>query len=243
MHEGHRSRMREKYLKNGEDAFLNHELLETILFYAVPRCNTNEIAHELIEKFGSIRGVADADYYALQTIRGIGENAAVLLKLLGTFSRRYFQDASKDTLRFDKLSLAREFGVSMLRGYPSEQFCALLLDNQLRKVDFIPLTKGTVNHVPINLAEFYRHCLERPVSAVVLYHNHPNGLAVPSREDVNLTYQLESKLTDINVYLLEHFVVSDHSCMPILYAQGASFKSSLAGGDIERERLENFYCN
>lgn len=239
MHEGHRSRMREKYLKGGEEGILDHELLEMLLFYCFPRCNTNEIAHDLIETFGTIEGVVNADPYALQTVRGVGENAALFLNLLGTFYRRCLQCQVKDTMKFNRISVAREFGESMLRGYPNEQVWMLLLDNQLKKIDFVRLTEGTVNHVPFDIGEIFRYCISRQASAVILYHNHPNGLAVPSRDDLALTYQLEAKLAELGVYLLEHFVVSDRSCVPMLSTQGATIRS--AGHKLEKQTIETFY--
>ncbi|MBO5305906.1 MAG: hypothetical protein J6B12_04000 [Clostridia bacterium] len=242
MHEGHRARMREKFLKGGDKALLDHELLEMLLFYAIPICNTNEIAHTLLKTFGSLRGVAEADFYALQTVPGIGENAATLLNLLGTFSRRYLQEPAVHIMKFNKIAVAREFGIFMLRGCANEQLHALLLDNQLRKIDFFMLEEGTANSVSINLQSLYGHCIARHVSAVILYHNHPNGICVPSREDLNLTYTIEGKLADIGIYLLEHFVVSDHSCMSILNVQGSSLRPIKTREKVERQTLEDFYC-
>lgn len=243
MHEGHRERMREKYLKNGAQAFLPHEILEMLLFFAIPRVNTNEIAHELLSKFKSVQGILDADLQELKSVKGIGDQVAMLLSLVSEVRRLSLQPSQKDIRRFDKLSVARDFGIEMLRGHNKEQLCALLLDNQLKKVDFVYLTQGAVNHVPFDLVELYGYCLRPSVSAVILYHNHPNGLAVPSREDINLTYQIESKLADINRCLLEHFVVSDHACMPILYAQGVSFQHLLSKPNLERQTVEDFYNN
>lgn len=242
MHEGHRSRMREKFLKNGGESFLPHEFLEMLLFYAIPRGNTNPIAHKLIEKFGSLSGVIAADYQALKSVDGVGDGAATLIKFVEAFNVACLQDSQRDTVRFDKISVAREFGAAMLGGYSEERFCALLLDNRLRKIDFVTLTRGTVNHVPFDLAELYRACLGKSVSAVILYHNHPSGLSVPSRDDVNLTYQIEAKLADVNLCLLEHFVVGGSSCTPILYATGSSMGNTAARGNVEKATLEDFYA-
>jgi len=242
MHEGHRGRMREKYLKGGEEGLLDHELLEILLFYCIPRSNTNEIAHELLKKFGTLDGVANADYYALQTVHGIGENAALFLNLLGTFNRKCAQSTVRDTKSFHHISVAREFGEAMLRGYPNEQLWALLLDNRLKKIDFVRVNEGTVNHVSFDLEEFYLSCLGRSVSAIILYHNHPKGLAIPSREDLNLTYQIENKLLDVGIHLLEHFVVSDRSCVPMLYTQGAAVRSA-CGNKLDKQTLESFYMD
>ncbi len=243
MHEGHRSRMREKFLKNGGESFLPHEILEMLLFFAIPRSNTNPIAHELIQKFGSLSGVGAADYEALKSVDGIGDNAALLIKVIEAYKIACLQDPQRNTVRFDKIAVAREFGMAMLGGYSEERFGALLLDNQLRKIDFVMLKIGTVNHVPFDLAELYRHCLGKSASAVILYHNHPNGIAVPSRDDVNLTYQIESKLADINVCLLEHFVVTLNSCTAILYAQGSTMGNMATRGRVEKTMLEDFYRN
>ena len=243
MHEGHRSRMRERFLKTEGEGFSPHELLEMLLFFVIPRSDTNPIARELMEQFGSLAGIRAADYYALQSVDGIGEKAALLIKLIEAYNIACLQEPQKDTVRFHKISVAREFGVAMLRSYAEERLCALLLDNRLRKVDFITLKRGTINHVPFDLTELYRCCIGRSVSAVVLYHNHPDGMASPSRDDINLTYQIESKLVDVNVCLLEHFIVSPRACTGILYGQGGAMGNAAARGNLERSTLEAFYCD
>ncbi len=243
MHEGHRQRMREKFLKQGEDAFLPHEFLEMVLFYAIPRCNTNEIAHELMGRFGSFCGVLDAEFEELKEVKGIGENAAILIKMLVAANKLYFQEPQDKVQRFDKLSVARDFGVSRFVGTATEDIYALLLDNQLRKIDCIRLSCGTVNHVAFDLAELYRNCLLRKVSAVILYHNHPHGLAVPSREDVEVTYQIQGKLSDVNICLLEHFVIAELSCYPILCGKNGVSSPAIPRGGIDRKTLDRFYCN
>lgn len=243
MHEGHRQRMRDKFKMQGGEGFLPHELLEMILFYAIPRCNTNEMAHMLIDRFGSFRGVLEADVSELMEVKGIGENAATLLKLFPVALRLYFQEPQSKVQRFDKLSVAREFGVAQFVGNVNEDLYALLLDNQLRKIDCIHLCRGTTNHVGFDLTELYRQCLTRRVSAVILYHNHPRGLSVPSREDVEITYQIQGKLSDVNICLLEHFVISDFFCTPILCAQSGVVTPAIPRGGLDRKALEHFYCH
>ena len=241
MHEGHRQRMRDKFLSQGGDAFLPHEFLEMLLFYAIPRCNTNEIAHELIDKFGSFRGVLDAEPDELKDIKGIGNQAANFIKALSEVPRFYFQEPKKGVQRFDKLSAAREFGVSQLIGKAYEDIYALLLDNRLRKLDCICLGRGAVNHVSFDLGMLYRACFFRKAAAVILYHNHPNGHAYPSREDMEVTYQIQGKLSDIDVCLLEHFIISDFSSVPLLSLEGG-YTPSIPRGGIDRKTLDTFYC-
>lgn len=243
MHEGHRQRMREKFLKQGGDAFLPHEFLELLLFYVIPRCNTNEIAHELMNRFGSFRGVVDAEREELAQIKGIGDNASIFMKILSAFPHFYFQEPQEKVWRFDKLSLAREFGITQFVGAPNEEIYALLLDNQLRKIDCVPLGRGAVNHVSFDLAELYRQCLLRKVSGVILYHNHPGGgTTSPSLEDMEITYQIQGKLSDVNICLLEHFIVSDFSAYPILCGGKGVTTPAIPRGDISRKTLERFYC-
>ena len=243
MHEGHRKRMRDKFLKQGGDAFLTHEILEMVLFYALPRCNTNEIAHALIDKFGSFRGVLDAEMEELTEVKGIGDSAAMLIQLLSVTNRLYFQEPQDKVQRFETLSAAREFGISRFIGMPHEDIYALLLDNQLRKIECIRLGRGAVNHVPFDLTELYRHCLARKASAIILYHNHPRGFTTPSREDVEITYQIQGKLSDINVCLLEHFIISDFSSYPILCGKSGVAVPAIPKGGIDRSTLNRFYCN
>ena len=243
MHEGHRQRMFDKFLKQGGGVFLPHEFLELVLFYAIPRRNTNEIAHELMDKFGSFEGVLDADIEELKQVKGIGNHAAILIKCLSEGNRLYFQEPQDKIQRFDKLSVARNFGISRFVGTTTEDIYALLLDNQLRKIDCVRLERGAINHVAFDLGELYRNCLMRKVSAVILYHNHPHGISAPSCEDIEITYQIQGKLSDINICLLEHFIVSDLTTRPILCTQSDLSIPAIPRGGITRKMLNHFYCN
>lgn len=241
MHEGHRERMREKVMKNGADSLQPHELLEILLFYAIPRRDTNELAHRLIEKFGSFADVFDADYNELMSVEGMGANAAFLIKLIPDIYRTCELNRKKDILRFDCMSTACEFGIALFRGKTNEVVYAVLLDNSLRKIDCIEIMSGAINSVAFDLRALYRECINKRASAVILYHNHPGGISIPSRDDIEFTYQLESKLADISIVLIEHFVVAENRCSPVLRLQKATSRIYIPGNSIGERMIEDFY--
>lgn len=241
MHEGHRERMKEKIRKNGADFLQPHELLETLLFYAIPRRDTNELAHRLIDKFGSFAAVFDADYNELLTVEGMGPNAAFLIKLVPDLFRTCELNRKKDIVRFDCMSTACEFGIALFLGKTNEVVYAVLLDNALRKIDCIEIMNGAINSVVFDLRALYRECINKRAAAVMLYHNHPGGLSVPSREDIEFTYQLEAKLADISIALIEHFVVADNHCSPVLRLQKATSRIYIPGNNINERMIETFY--
>ena len=209
MHEGHRERIRKKFMLHGLDNFEDHEILELMLFYAVPRKDTNKIAHRLINTFGSIPAIFDAPINLLKEVEGVGESVAVFIKLMPELTRVYSErkfSAPSHSLELkclcDKLCLK-------FIGRTEEAVAIMLFDAKGKVIYDGIVNKGTVNAVEmysrkiIELVVLYNAC------SLILAHNHPSGVAVPSQADINSTKHLSRVLHNMRVTLLDHIVVAD----------------------------------
>ena len=244
-HEGHRQRMRERLAKTSPAAFADHELLEMLLYYTHARGDTNEIAHSLIEAFGSIEGVLDADHARLLTVLGIGEKSATFFTLLGELSRRYlsqklFDDKNgKDVL--DTPEKIASFLAPRFVGATKELAYALLLDNVMRPLDCFPLSEGTVSGVSLSVRAIAERAYTKHAVAAVLAHNHPGGVAVPSTEDINATHHVAQALALLGVPLIEHYVFSNRAYTPIISQFPTTQQECFAASPLFDKIKKNFY--
>lgn len=207
-HDGHRQRMKTEFLAR-PDSFPDHKLLELLLFYANPRSDTNPLAHELIERFGSLAGVVDASPEELQKVKGIGTHAVVLLKAAKEFSGRYL------TVRAQVDSIARSTSdyYTLLRPYffgaRNELLCLLCLDGKHKVLGIRKLNEGNVNAVSISTRLIAEAALSLNASAVVLAHNHISGIAFPSDDDIAVTINLAPILNSLGIFLADHLIFVD----------------------------------
>ena len=224
-HSGHRDRLRERYLSEGLPP---HNVLELLLFYSVPRRDTNVLAHRLIEQFGSLVGVLNAAPEQLAQVEGIGMNAAVHLHLVADIARRYYAEAitplPNDAQRED---LMRNYGkklVAACYGLPEETLYLVCLDNNLREISTDRISTGAPNAVQLPGRKIAEVALRHHAPSILLAHNHPRGLAIPSREDIAATLSLRDALRAISVDLIDHFIIagSDYVSM----AQSGFFSSA-----------------
>lgn len=206
LHDGHRQRMRDRFVRHGLSGFSEHEVLEMLLFYAIPRINTNDIAHRLITQFGSLYGVLCADMEDLRKVKGVTENAAILLKMLPAIypkclranntdcplyypddSMRYFQDV----YAFDTVEVLR----------------IACLYNDLRIQSCEVIAQGKITRVESTVEDIVRHCTQYDCSNVIIAHNHPETTAMPSAQDIASTHHLFEKLDFYNISLIDHIIV------------------------------------
>ena len=228
-HGGHRERMRERFLTAGGDALADHELLETILFYAIPRRDTNELAHRLIEDFGSLSSVLEADVDLLARFDGLGESSATYLKLLHELTRRYTADkmnANDKKMVFDTPGKIAAYMAPRYMGVNIERVYLLLFDNALRLLDCCWISDGSVNSAVPKTRVMIEKAYQKQASSVVLVHNHPHGIAVPSGDDIALTHRLDTAFDLVGIKLLEHIVVAGDKYAPILLKGTDMFRIS-----------------
>lgn len=207
-HANHRQRVRERFEKEGLDAFADHNVLEMLLFYCIPRLDTNEISHELLKQFGSISGVLDADINALRDVPGIGHDAALFLKFTDALCRRYYIDRKQERALILNSEDAKNFIEPYFLGENEEMFIAVLLDgcSTVRKIALVD--RGNEESVAVNVNRIIKEVVNNQASVVVLAHSHPNGFARPSRDDIDITSELAKKLEAIDVKLGEHLIFS-----------------------------------
>lgn len=215
LHDGHRDRMREKFRRSGLDNMHPHEMLEMLLYYSVPRKDTNELAHSLIEHFGSFAAVFEASEDELVKVPGISYNTATLIKMILPLSRVYHTQSNKA----DRLNSPTECGnyfVRLFEGYSNERVMAIYLDNRCRVLCSEQICEGDVSQVVVNFRKIIKTAMKYPLaSAVVIAHNHPGGIALPSQSDITATQELIKTLGTIGVNLVDHIIVagSDYTSM------------------------------
>ncbi|MCL1858940.1 MAG: hypothetical protein FWF92_06865 [Oscillospiraceae bacterium] len=214
-HKNHRSRLKEKYKKDGLDILSFHEKLELILFYSIPRKNTNKIAHELAEKFKdqngrySLANIFEASDKMLKEINGISDQTVLYLKLLKDITRQYNLDiANKSTKTIDK-AYHENFLIAHFTGKQKEEVVLIALNNRMERISSDVIYVGSVNSTKVDMNKMVRIALDNNASAVIIAHNHPNGPDYPSPEDLNTTGRLERLFTEISINFIDHYVVSD----------------------------------
>ncbi|MBO5376774.1 MAG: RadC family protein [Ruminiclostridium sp.] len=201
--------MKSAMLEHGLDGLNDHQVLEILLFYAKPQGDTNPIAHRLIQHFGTLKGVLEADYEDLLRVDGIGENAASLIKFSQMFSGRYLCASCFDgeVLHFGDTVALRRYYEGVFLGVKDEQIRAMLFDDELNMIKEQMLMEGTINKVELSTRKFADFVIKNNCSRVVIAHNHPNGSCLPSSEDVEVTKYLADFLKVLEIELLDHIVV------------------------------------
>lgn len=226
MHEQHRLRLKNRFLREGLDNFEPHNVLELLLFYSIPRKDVNDTAHDLINRFGSISGVFDASYDELMTVPGIKEHSATLIKMIPDIARYYINDKNFDKKATYNLDTIGEFFINKYIGINVETVYLALLDNKLSLIDCVKVHEGSVNSARFDSGLLVKKAFLKNASAVVLAHNHPNGYAIPSSDDKASTRNIELLFESIGVTFLEHIVVGSGKFCPILSKRADFFSSS-----------------
>lgn len=209
VHDGHRKRLKRRFLSEGLDSFEDHNILELLLFYALPRSDTNEIAHRLLEQFKSLSGVFDAPLEELCKIKGISEHSATLIKLIPRLTSAYHTDKSKDIKIIGSTNAAGKFFVPRFYGKANEEVHVMLLDDKKKVIKCEKVFEGTVNSTPITVKKVVAMAVNSNATGVILAHNHPGGIALPSKSDLRATEKIYRALELINIQLCDHIIVAD----------------------------------
>ena len=208
MHEGHRKRVKGRFLSEGLDAFEDHQVLELLLFYCIPRRDTNELAHRMIKEFGSLAGLFEAEPKDIRERCGVSENTALLVSLVPSLARRYLKARWGEKPKLDSSSKAGDYAVSLFAGRVYEVFYALCLDSQNR-VNYAALVQeGTLTEAPVYPRLVVEAVLRHKASSVILAHNHPGGSMQPSRADIEVTGRVSKALEAISVKVVDHIIVA-----------------------------------
>lgn len=214
-HAGHRARFKERFLKSEGDGFRDHELLELILFYSIPRGDTNEIAHALLERFGTVGRIAEASIDELKLVDGIGDNSAILLRNIFLLTKLYTGEKKRIAKKIDTVQKAIEIAHAETMGATKELAFCMLLDKTLHLIDVKLVAVGTYDEVEPVVRRVMEHSILKGASAVIFFHNHPSGDVEPSDDDIAFTNLLSRELSMIGIELVEHLIVanSDYHAM------------------------------
>ena len=209
VHDGHRQRFKEQFLKSGLDGFNSHQMLEMLLYYSIPRRDTNPLAHRLLDTFGSLSGVLEADYDELCRVEGVTPHSAMLLTFCGKLFWKYYQDKYADGVI---LTNSQDFGKYLLPrffGMKNEAVILLCLDNRGKVLHCSTVVEGSVNATEISIRVILAEALRYNATAVVISHNHPNGHALPSKEDLDTTRLIAKALAMVEIRLVDHLIVAE----------------------------------
>lgn len=209
-HDGHRQRMWQKYLEHGIGIFEEHELLEILLFILIPRVNTNEISHDLISRFGSLKNVLETAIPDLQKIKGIGKNSAVQLRFIGEIAD-HVNRQKLDAVKFDSSNSIINFCIEYYKSIDHECASFFLLDDKLTLLyrDNIDINKP--NETDFDYGKIIRQAVKFECHSVILAHNHPDGSAYASNVDIMTTRTLASLLKTIDIKLVDHIVIQENT--------------------------------
>lgn len=208
IHDGHREKMRRRFLETGLAGFADHEALELLLFYAIPRRDTNALAHVLLERYGSLGATLAAPVEDLQKVDGVGESAALLLRLVPMLTERSRARESAPVI-LNSTERAGEYLLHRFDGKKYELVYELCLDRKGKLLVSKLLTEGDVNGAELNIRKLVENALLANASAVILSHNHPSGVALPSGEDFATTDRVRMALEGVGIQLVDHIIVAD----------------------------------
>lgn len=208
IHTGHRKRVKERFKQGGLEAFQKHEVLEFLLFFGIPYKDTNEIAHNLINKFGSFANVFDAPIESLMEVSGMTENAAVLIKMLPSVARLYRHEKIAEKHDISTFTKCREYLSNLLYDSTKEEFYLMSLDSDNKLINCSRLAMGTVNRVTINVRDVIERALRDRAVNVVIAHNHPSHIPFPSNDDYRTTKTIVLSLSYVDINVYDHIIIS-----------------------------------
>lgn len=206
-HANHRARLRETFRKAGIDKIPDHNLLELLLFYSIPRKDTNELAHRLLSTFGSLDRVFNAPYERLLEVEGMGESSALLISLIPGLCRRYIESSTEKKINLSEPEKMTEYVASKFYGEKVEKFYMICLDATGNLINCCELASGTTGTVVVDKRLTLETAFRNSADTVVFAHNHPNGIAAPSKEDLNMTSDFSSLFRKVGIRLADHIIV------------------------------------
>lgn len=227
IHKGHRQRLKDRFLREGLDNFEELYVLELLLYYCIPRVDTNPIAHALLDYFGSLTAVFEATPEELKRVPGIGDNAATFLALIPQVGRFYQIKRAQPGDILHTISQCGNYLVPYFYGRENETVFLLCLDAKCKVLACKLVGEGSVNSANIPIRRVVEIALNTNATTVVLAHNHPSGLALPSHEDIETTLRLARAMEAVEITLADHIVVADNDFVSM--NQSGYYRSGMGG--------------
>ncbi len=208
LHDGHRRRLTERFLKTGLESFEDHQILELLLFYTIPRKDTNELAHLLLKEFGSLSVVLEASVNELCRVEGIGPHSASLINFCGQLLRRYYLDKREDVRVFTSIEQIGNYLWPLFLNEKNEKSIVVCINNRWELLGCETLSIGTLTTTDLRTREVIETALAYRATGIILAHNHPAGFAVPSQQDLAVTRQLIENLQPAEINVMDHLIFS-----------------------------------
>lgn len=208
VHTGHRERLRERFISTGLEGYAPHEVLELLLTYAIPRRDTNPIAHALLDRFGSLQKVLEAPQKELESVEGVGENAAVLIAMMLPLMRHYLVSCEKERAVLRTPDACKAYARALLLGESVEQVEAVALDGRNRVIGTERVASGDEGEASVSARRIMAFLLRAGAAQAVICHNHPQGSAMPSQADIRWTKDMRSLMAAMHIYLLDHIIIA-----------------------------------
>lgn len=220
IHRGHRKRLKERFCLEGLDHFNEVNVLEMLLFYCIAQKDTNDLAHRLLDRFGSFSNVLDAPREELMQVEGVAENVAIYLSMIREVSRYYHVKRSgagkgDAPVVLDRVEDIGEYMKPYFIGRTRETVFLLCLDSKCRVICCKKIGEGSVNTAALSIRKVVEVALNSHAVSVAVAHNHPSGIAVPSAEDIHTTKQMEKALRAVDIVLVDHIVYADDDYVSI----------------------------
>ena len=221
--QGHRERIKEKFLKNGIDGFAEYEILELLLTYCIPRKDTKPIAKELLNKFKSLDNIFKADFDKLSAIDGLGKNSIAFLKLIGDLPSIIYKDelknkklVNKETLKISNKDILLNYLRNKIGYEEKEKFYVIYLSSSNEVIEFEENSVGTLDRSSVYPREIYKKIINLNAKSVILAHNHPSDNITPSKSDIELTNEIVKGLKNFGALLIEHIIITKNSYFSFL---------------------------
>ena len=206
-HTGHRARLRERFKTSGLESFMDHETLELLLTYIIPRKDTKPVAWALIKRFGSLAGVLDARESELQEVPGLGRHSAVFINIIRATMRKYFLEQVKESKEIKSPESVIDFCRASLHGEANEVFEVIYLTTRNTVIAVERIAVGTIDSTSISPRKIIEQAFRRRAAALIFVHNHPSGEPAPSQEDISLTEALSRVAAPLGIIVLDHIIV------------------------------------
>jgi len=205
-HHGHRQRKKDYFLKHGLDDMPDHEKLEFLLYYAIPTGDTNELAHRLIDRFGGFVNVITADYEDLLEVKGVKEHTASMICLFRMTARYFIMKRTGNVLLLNNTEALNDYCAALFLDAGNEEVRCIFLDNELNLLDSKKICEGDFGKVEMPLRGLLFEIFKAKTNRIVLAHNHPAGSCIPSRADIDITYDLYCLLKKLGIELIDHVI-------------------------------------